>query len=174
MLSLRESLFDKNLTSSELNIEKLIKKFDSDSLQELSVEQRNALFDTIFNLGSKYNKSQLKDRLINLKQNLLIIRIDNNLRNDDDPRYTERYVFIFKNEEHMETFTLMPCMNYTRYYWDQGLWDQDLSISKSTNYDENYNEIFDIIRFYKKFNIAISVITNKKIIDPVVRGLILG
>lgn len=51
MKSLVESLFDNDLMKKELPIEKLVKNFDSDSLQDLSVEERNGLLDQLFDFG---------------------------------------------------------------------------------------------------------------------------
>ena len=93
MKSLQESLFDNDLIKKDLPVEKLVKNFDSTSLQDLPVEERNELLDQLFDFG-RCTIDELRKTPLDLTKNVLIIKRDR-LNIFDDYEYPCKYVFVY-------------------------------------------------------------------------------
>ena len=122
MKSLQESLFDKDLDKKELPIQNILKNFDSDSLQELSVEDRNAAFEQLFDMGKQYNAAELRKTPVDLSKNVLITRRDklHILSPHSEPC---RYIFVYINPKdgrimHANLLDILIRSNDEKYYWD--------------------------------------------------------
>ena len=99
MKSLKESLFDKDLTSKKLSIEKYIDDFSSTALEKLDPETRNTLFDQLFESGTVCNADQLGKNPVDLTKNIIIVRMDDDkvLSSLNEVNYVRRYNFIYSN-----------------------------------------------------------------------------
>lgn len=122
MKSLVESLFDSDLITRKLPIEKYIDDFSSDALKKLSVEERNELFDRLFEMGDQYNAEQLKKNPLDLTKNILIVRRDR-LKYWNDYEYTCKFVFVFGFNDKIYRAALMDSFKIG-YYWDPNIFKE--------------------------------------------------
>jgi len=73
MKSLKESLFDDDLATKELDVEKISKNFDSKTFQSLkSVADILDRMEAIVNAGKEYTFDQLKKKNIDLSKNIVV------------------------------------------------------------------------------------------------------
>ena len=133
MKSLTESLFDKDIVTKELPLEKYMKNFSSDALQRLSVEERNSVFDQLFDSGEQYNAAELRKNPIDLTKTVLIQRRDDLIVSESD--YPVKYTFIFAvpvdfgmDIPGYETTFIANLRNSSAfrssYYWDNETFDR--------------------------------------------------
>ena len=115
MKTLAESLFDKDLVSKKLDIEKV--NFDNNSLNKLNTNEINTLFDALFEFGHHYNAAELRNHQIDLNKYLIIIRNDSMRVSDVD--YSSKFTFIFNSETYGDTLrsTLICYNNGEKYRW---------------------------------------------------------
>lgn len=114
--ALKESLFDNDLMEKDIPIEKLVKNFDSDSLQDLSVEERNGLLDQLFEIG-RCTPDQLRKISPDLTKNVLIIKRDV-LKISNEHEYPCKFVFVYDLFDKTYRAALMDSYGFSRYYWD--------------------------------------------------------
>lgn len=123
MKSLKESLFDTDLTVRKLPVEKYMDDFSSHALEKLSPQERNALFDQLFESGDVCNAVELRNNPIDLTKNIIIQRRDG-LKGLTEISYPRKYNFIYSlhvfNEGDKTHMASLIDMGDTGryYYWD--------------------------------------------------------
>ena len=161
MKSLVESLFDKDLVTRKLSIEKYMDDFSELALQKLSVDKRNELFDRLFEIGDRYNAEQLKKNPLDLTKNILIVRRDQ-LKHWYDYEYPCRFVFVFSVDDKIHRAALMDSFK-TRYYWDP-------NIFKEWNNTTTWKEKISVVdKFYG--GCSYSVISNPEWVKNIIKGI---
>lgn len=167
MKSLSESLFDKDLTSKKLSIEKYMDDFSSNVLEKLDTQERNALFDQLFESGNICNAAELRKTPIDLTKNIIIQRRDE-LKGLSDASYTCKYNFIYSIHAFIDgnrTFiaTLQDTGGGKFYYWD----NIDLrEVDKKPTWKGK------VAAFYTPSS-TYSVITNEKWVKNIIDGILL-
>ena len=124
MKTLQESLFDKDLIKRD-PLKSYMDDFSSDALEKLSSEERNFLFDQLFESGKKLNAAGLKNNPIDLTENILMVRRDG-LHILSEMDYPMKYNFIFQLEMGIEESDIRAYVSAlinsgrgTYYYWDR-------------------------------------------------------
>lgn len=168
MKSLQESLFDADLANKDLPVEKMVKNFDSDSLQELSAEERNGLLDQLFEIG-RCSIEQLKKTPLDLTKNILIIKRER-LKIFNEFEYPCKYVFVYNQSDKTYRAALMDfgslSNDYSKYYWDPNQF-------KEWNVKPTWKEkVSTADRFYG--GCSYSVISNEKMAGNIIKGITKG
>lgn len=168
MKSLSESLFDGDLTTRPLLLEKVLKNFNSDDLQGLSVEERNAVFDQLFEIGEQCNMNDLRKSLIDLTENVIIMR--DNILPVNDIGYPMKYYFVYAINKQKDPETLSAVLlcnsvtlslnNRLSYYWD---------VYPLSNFDKKRTWKQKITTIYNP-KYSYSVITDKKWVENIIKG----
>ena len=118
MKTLVESIFDKDLVSNELPIEKAVKKLDDQSLYYMSGEEVLDALKTIVNDLPHYSVKEIKQNPVDLSTNVLIV-IRKNLKIFNPIDEVSKYVFIFNFANARIVFTsLASGWSSTRVFWD--------------------------------------------------------
>lgn len=174
MKSLSESLFDQNIVSKKLPIEKYMDDFSSDTLGELEPRVRNDLFDQLFESGTVCNAAELRKTPVDLGENVIIRRRDG-LKGLTDINYPCKYSFIYEltlphnpPETYIQTFisTLQDYRSYrdgTSYCWETDSLD---GVDKKPTWKGK------VAVFYRP-NCSYSVITNKEWARNIIEGTLL-
>lgn len=171
MKSLKESLFDKDLTSKKLSIEKYMNDFSSYALEKLEPQMRNDLFDQLFESGTVCNADQLRKNPIDLTENIIIQRRDG-LKGLTDISYPCKYNFIYQlviphspQEDDVRTFeaTLQDYRGGKSYAWETNNLD---GVDKKPTWKGK------VAAFYTP-NCSYSVITNKEWVKNIIDGILL-
>lgn len=166
MKSLSESLFDKDLVSGKLPIEKFMDDFSSNALEKLDPQVRNSLFDQLFESGTVCNAAELRKTPVDLTENLIIVR-RNGLKRLEGINYTCKYNFIYSIlvDGIPRTFiaVLIDWRGGESYCWD---------ISRYDTIDKKPTWKGKVSVFYEP-NCTYSVITNKKWTKNIIEGILL-
>ena len=164
MKTLRESLFDSDVISQKLPIEKYIDDFSSNALEKLSPGERNAVFDQLFESGTVCNAAELKKIPVDLTENLVIARRDG-LIGLGEINYPCKYNFIYtllvNGSQRTFIASLIDWRGGKSYYWD---------VSKYENVDKKPTWKGKVSAFYEP-NCMYSVITNKKWAANIIAGI---
>ena len=166
MKSLKESLFDTDLTTRKLSIEKYMDDFSSNALEKLSPQERNALFDQLFESGDVCNAAQLRKTPVDLTKNIIIQRRDG-LKGLTEINYPRKYNFIYSlhvfnegDKTHMAS--LMDMGGAGRYYY----WDN----TPFHGVDNKPTWKGKVAAFYEP-NSSYSIITNEKWVNEIINSI---
>lgn len=165
MKSLVESLFDKNLTSNKLPIEKYMDDFSSYALEKLDPQVRNDLFDQLFESGTVCNADQLRKNPVDLTKNIIIQKRDG-LKRLTEINYPCKYNFIYKLfDENPRTFvaTLIDYRGGKSYCWESSSFE---TVDKKPTWKGQ------VSAFYES-NSSYSIITNKEWVKNIIDGILL-
>ena len=169
MKSLKESLFDKDLVTRKLSIEKYMDDFSSYALEKLDPTERNTLFDTLFESGKIYNAAELRKTPVDLTKNIIMRRSDDPgmLKKLDEIHYPWRYSYIYSLLVEGEERTFIASLDGTGsgkyYYWSN---DRFPRVDKARNWKEK------VAAFYKP-NCSYSIISNEKWVEEIIDGILL-
>lgn len=166
MKSLKESLFDTDLTTRKLSIEKYMDDFSSNALEKLSPQERNALFDQLFESGDVCNAAQLRKIPIDLTKNIIIQRRDG-LKGLTEINYPRKYNFIyslhvFNEGDKTHVASLMDMGNAGQYYY----WDN----TYLRGVDNKPTWKGKVSAFYEP-NSSYSIITNEKWVNEIINSI---
>ncbi len=162
-----ESLFDKDLVSKKLPIEKYMDDFSSYALEKLDPQERNSLFDQLFESGTVCNAAELRKTPVDLTKNIIMVRRDG-LRGLTEINYPCKYNFIYS----MHVFSdgdrtyIAGLIDYhvgKSYYWDT---------SRFRAIDEKPTWKGKVAAFYTPSS-SYSVITNEKWVKEIIDGILL-
>jgi len=166
MKSLKESLFDADLTTRKLSIEKYMDDFSSNALEKLDPQERNALFDQLFESGDVCNAAQLRKAPIDLTKNIIMIRRDS-LKGLTEVNYPCKYNFIYNLlfDGNPRTFiaTLVDYRGGKYYCWEPSGFE---TIDKKPTWKGK------VSAFYIP-DCTYSVITNEKWVENIIEGILL-
>jgi len=166
MKSLKESLFDADLTTRKLSIEKYMDDFSSNALEKLDPQERNALFDQLFESGDVCNAAQLRKTPIDLTENIIMIRRDS-LKGLTEVNYPCKYNFIYNLlfDGNPRTFiaTLVDYRGGKYYCWEPSGFE---TIDKKPTWKGK------VSAFYIP-DCTYSVITNEKWVENIIEGILL-
>lgn len=166
MKTLKESLFDKDLVTKKLPIEKYIHDFSSNALERLSMEERNLLFDQLFESGKVCNAAELRNNPVDLTKNIIIQRRDG-LKGLTEINYPCKYNFIYSLlvNEMSRTFiaALIDYRGGKYYCWEPSNFE---TVNKKPTWKGK------VSAFYEP-NCTYSVITNKKWVENIIDGILL-
>ena len=171
MKSLVESLFDNNLVTNKLSIEKYMDDFSSYALEKLDPQERNSVFDQLFESGTVCNADQLRKNPVDLTKNIIIQRRDG-LKGLTDINYPCKYTFIYQlvmplksSESDLRTFeaTLQDYRDGKSYCWKTNSLD---GVDKKPTWKGK------VAAFYTP-NCSYSVITNKEWVKNIIDGILL-
>jgi hypothetical protein len=166
MKSLSESLFDKDLTSKKLSIEKYMDDFNSYALEKLDSRTRNSLFDQLFESGTVCNAAELRNKPIDLTKNIVIQRRDG-LKGLTEINYPYKYNFIYALlfEEEPRTFiaTLMDYLGGKSYCWENSGFPE---VDKKSTWKGK------VAAFYTPSS-SYSIISNEKWVKEIIDGILL-
>ena len=162
-----ESLFDKDLVSNKLSIEKYMDDFSSYALEKLDPQERNLLFDQLFESGKVCNAAELRNTPVDLTENIIMIRRDG-LRNLGEINYPCKYNFIytlFLSDEKPRTFiaTLMDYRGGKSYCWENSGYE---------TFDKKPTWKGKVATIYTP-NSTYSIITNKEWVKNIIDGILL-
>ena len=171
MKSLCESLFDQNIVSKKLSIEKYMDDFSSFALEKLEPQVRNDLFDQLFESGTVCNADQLRKNPIDLTENIIMQRRDG-LRGLTEVSHPCKYTFIYQLviprydllEDDLMTFeaTLQDYRFGKRYSWETNSLD---GVDKKPTWRG------EVSAFYTP-NCSYSVIINKEWVKNIIDGIL--
>jgi len=166
MKSLKESLFDTDLTTRKLPIEKYMGDFSMYALEKLDPQERNTLFDQLFESGDIYNAAELRNNPVDLTKNIIMIRRDG-LKGLTEINYPCKYNFIYRIlfNGNLRTFvaTLVDYRGGKHYCWEPSSFE---TIDKKPTWKGQ------VAAFYEP-NSSYSVITNKKWVKEIIDGILL-
>lgn len=165
MKSLSESLFDKNLTSKKLSIEKYMDDFSSYALEKLDSQERNDLFDQLFESGTVCNAAELRKTPVDLTENMIIQRRDG-LKGLTEINYPYKYNFIytlFVEEPRTFVATLIDYCGGKSYCWENSGFSE---VDKKSTWKGK------VAAFYEP-NSSYSIITNKEWVKNIIDGILL-
>ena len=116
MKSLVESLFDKDIVSSPLQVEKVIKSMTYHNMKGMSDEEgvNNTL--SIVNSAKQYNTNELKKTPIDLSKNILIVK-RTKLRNCAFAEEVCKYVYYYEQRGNVVKTSLQNKFK-GGFYWD--------------------------------------------------------
>ena len=165
MKSLKESLFDNDIVTKKVPIEKYMDDFSSDALEKLDPEERNTLFDTLFECGKVCNAAELRKTPVDLTKNIIMKRSDV-LKKLDEIHYPWRYSYIYSLlvDGKERTFIAdLNCISNGKYY----LWDNDgfPRADKARNWKEK------VAAFYTP-NCSYSIISNEKWVKEIINSIL--
>ena len=169
MKSLVESLFDQDLVSKKLPIQKYMDDFSSYALEKLDAQERNSLFDQLFESGDVCNAAELRKSPVDLTENIIIQRrdglnISNGLNEINYPcKYNFIYNLVFDGEQRTFIATLEDTRNGKSYYWD----NESMPTKKKKKTWKG-----KVSNFYLP-NSSYSIISNKKWVDNIIEGILL-
>lgn len=163
MKSLKESLFDTDLTTRKLSIEKYMDDFSSNALEKLSPQERNALFDQLFESGDVCNAAQLRKNPVDLTKNIIMIRRD--LKGLTEINYICKYNFIysiqFGDEDRSFVAVLIDYRGGKSYCWESSRFE---TIDKKPTWKGK------VAAFYEP-NSSYSIITNEKWVNEIINSI---
>lgn len=165
MKSLKESLFNGDIISKKLPIEKFMDDFSSDTLEKLDPQVRNSLFDQLFESGTVCNAAELRKAPVDLMENIVIARRDGLLglgKINYPCKYNFIYTILFDGVPRTFIASLMDYRGGKYYYWDA---------SKCGNVDKKPTWKGKVSAFYEP-NCTYSVITNKKWVENIILGIL--
>ena len=166
MKSLKESLFDQDIVSKKLPIEKYMDDFSSYALEKLDPQERNSLFDQLFESGKVCNAAELRNNPVDLTENIIMIRRDG-LKGLTEINYPCKYNFIYRLlfDGDPRTFiaTLMDYRGGKSYCWENSGYK---TIDKKPTWKGQ------VAAFYEP-NSSYSVITNEKWVKEIIDGIFL-
>jgi len=167
MKSLKESLFDTDLATRKLPIEKYMDDFSSYALEKLDPTERNTLFDILFESGKICNAAELRKDPIDLTKNIIMVRRDG-LKGLTEASYPCKYDFIYSIHalgDRDKTFaaTLQDASGGKYYYWDN---EELYNVEKKPSWKGKVSE------FYNP-NSSYSVVTNEKWVKEIIDGILL-
>ena len=168
MKSLKESLFDKDLATRKLSIEKYMDDFSSYALEKLDPTERNTLFDTLFESGKIYNAAELRKTPVDLTKNIIMMRSDDPdmLKELDEIHYQWRYSYIysllFEGEERTFIASLDGTGSGKYYYWDN---ERLHRADKARNWKEKVDA------FYTQ-DCSYSIISNEKWVKEIIDSIL--
>ena len=167
MKSLVESLFDKDLTSKKLSIEKYMDDFSSDVLEKLDTQERNSLFDQLFESGKICNAAELRKTPIDLTKNIIMQRRDE-LKGLSNASYTCKYNFIysihiFDKGDQTYIATLMDHLLGSYYCWENSGFPE---VDKKPTWKGK------VAAFYTPSS-TYSIISNEKWVKNIIDGILL-
>ncbi len=166
MKSLIESLFDNNLVTNKLSIEKYMDDFSSYALEKLDPQERNSLFDQLFESGTVCNADQLRKNPVDLTENIIMIRRDN-LKGLGEINYPCKYNFIYRLlfDGNPRTFvaTLIDYRGGKSYCWENSRYE---TIDKKPTWKGQ------VAAFYEP-NSSYSIISNEEWVKNIIDGILL-
>ena len=171
MKSLKESLFDTDLTVRKLPIEKYMDDFSSYALEKLEPQVRNNLFDQLFESGEVRNADQLRKNPIDLTENIIIQRRDGLKGLTTDITYPYKYNFIYQlviPNNTPEGYMIKTFMSTLLDYRGGYAWGTDGLV----NVDKKQTWKGKVSAFYTP-NCSYSVITNKEWVKNIIDGILL-
>lgn len=163
-----ESLFDKDLISKKLSIEKYMDDFGSYALEKLDPEERNTLFDQLFESGKVCNAAELRNNPVDLTKNIIIQRRDG-LKGLTEISYPCKYNFIyslhvFNEGDKTHIAVLIDVGNTGRYYY----WDN----TPLHGVDNKPTWKGKVAAFYMP-SCTYSIISNEKWVKEIIDGILL-
>lgn len=166
MKSLVESLFDKDLTSKKLSIEKYMDDFSSYALEKLDPQERNSVFDQLFESGTVCNADQLRKNPVDLTKNIIIQRRDG-LKGLTEINYPYKYNFIysihvFADGDRTFAATLQDTNGGKFYYWDN---EEFSRVDKARSWKGK------VAAFYAP-NCSYSIISNEKWVKEIIDSIL--
>lgn len=166
MKSLSESLFDKDLTSKKLSIEKYMDDFSSYALEKLDPQERNSVFDQLFESGTVCNADQLRKNPVDLTKNIIIQRRDG-LKGLTEINYPCKYNFIYRLlfDVDPRTFvaTLIDYRGGKSYCWEPSSFE---TVDKKSTWKGQ------VAAFYEP-NSSYSIISNEEWVKNIIDGILL-
>lgn len=137
MKTLLESIFDDDLATKELDVEKISKNFDNKSLQSLkSTWDIKDQMDAIINVGEECTFDQLKKKNIDLSKNIVVQRKEKDYRMIN---YSFVFVHQFYNAlERINGDCLLIGTFFGRnqwkprdYKWEFNVWDWNVTVESA-------------------------------------------
>ena len=166
MKSLKESLFDKDLVTRKLPIEKYMNDFSSYALEKLDPQERNTLFDALFESGKVCNAAELRNNPVDLTENIIMVRRDG-LKGLGEINYPCKYNFIytllFVGNPKTFVATLQDTGGGKWYYWDN---ESLRTVDKAKTWKGK------VSAFYAP-SCSYSIISNEKWVKEIIDGILL-
>ena len=164
-----EGIFDKDIVSKKLSIENYMDDFSSYALEKLEPQERNILFDQLFETGNVCNAAQLRHTPVDLGENIIIQRRDG-LKGLTEVSYPCKYNFIYEltipnnpPEIYIQTFVSTLQGYRGGYCWETHHLD---GVDKKPTWKGK------VSAFYKP-DCTYSVVTNKEWTQNIIDGILL-
>lgn len=161
-----ESLFDDDIISKKLPIEKFMDDFSSYALEKLDPQVRNTLFDQLFESGTVCNAAELRKTPVDLTENLIIMRRDGliGLGEINYPcKYNFIYTLLFNGAPKTFIATLTDYRGGKSYCWENSGYE---IVDKKPTWKGK------VAAFYEP-DYTYSVITNKKWVNNIIEGILM-